>query len=59
MLGQTFFLEFIACEELLRVFYFVKLNGSGILVVIAKIKKEDRGRINMEKKEQSEVRGYL
>lgn len=59
MLGQTFFLECIACEELLRVFYFVKLNGSGILVVIAKIKKEDRGRINMEKKEQSEVRDYL
>ncbi|KAF4803158.1 hypothetical protein TURU_017773 [Turdus rufiventris] len=45
----------IVCEKLLRVFYFIKLKGSGMLVVIAKIKQEQRGRINMEKKEQSEV----
>lgn len=30
-----------------------------MLVVIAKIKQEQRGRINMEKKEQSEVEGNL
>lgn len=45
------FIEYIACEELLRVFYFIKLSGSGILVVIAKIKKEDRKNKHGEERE--------